>query len=676
MRRSRLHLLGVALCAATLHHAAAADDTVAAGDLPAVASFFQTQQTSHAALSPKGGYVAVVTVLDDGSQALVIRDTADLKQIKVVSRVDPETGVFYATHWINENRIGFTLKNMRLNFETNLDEFAVDRDGGNHRHLISGNWSHNNEAPTGSMLTSRVLTADYAFHSAANDGSDDILVKKYRWNNTDLGPASSRLYRFNTRTLRLNTIFEGAQPEASDEWITDANAVPRVVLSEVKGRCIASYRQPAATGWTEIDNGVCHESRRFVPMFFDGADTLYVQASHNGYAALFRYDLKTMALDKEPTVAAAGFDIHGTAEIDYPTKRLIGIHLETDAETTVWFNARMKADQAKIDAALPATINTVLCGADCLGSPVLLIRSASDRQPPQYVLYTRATGAVIGLGSSHPDLKPAQMGPRSFHHYTARDGRAIPAYVTLPSAKATGPRPAVVLVHGGPNVRGGAWEWDQEAAFLASRGYVVIQPEFRGSTGFGLAHFAAGWKQWGGTMQDDLADAAQWAVKQGWADPKRIGIMGASYGGYATLMGLIKDPQVFRAGVEWAGVTDIKLMFTSSESDASQEALGYGMRTLIGDPDSEADAAMFRRNSPLLRAAELKQPLLMAHGGGDRRVPIAHASRFRDAIQAHNPNVTSLIYPKEGHGWRNEQTNIAFWQQVETFLDKHLKRAE
>jgi dienelactone hydrolase len=678
MRRSRLHLFAAALCAAALHHHAGAADNApaAASDLPAVASFFQTEQISLAALSPKGGYVAMVTMLDDGSQALVIRDTADLKQVKVVSRVEPETAVFYATHWITENRIGFTLKNMRLNFETNLDEFAIDRDGSNHKHLINGNWAHNNDAPTGSMLSSRVLTADYAFHGAANDGSDDILVKKYRWNHTDLGPASSRLYRLNTRTLRLSSTFEGAQPEASDEWITDANAVPRVVLSEVKGHCIASYRRPDATSWTEIDNGVCYENRRFAPRFFDGADTLYVQASHKGYAALFRYDLKTMKMDQEPTVETAGFDFRGTAEIDYPTKRLIGIHLETDADTTVWFNARMKADQAKIDAALPATVNTVLCGADCLGSPVLLIRSASDRQPPQYVLYTRATGAVIGLGSSHPDLKPAQMGPRSFHHYTARDGRSIPAYVTMPTGKATGPRPAVVLVHGGPYVRGGSWEWDQEAAFLASRGYVVIQPEFRGSTGFGVAHFEAGWKQWGGAMQDDLADAAQWAVKQGWADPKRIGIMGASYGGYATLMGLIKDPQIFRAGVEWAGVTDIKLMFTSSESDASQEDLGYSMRTLIGDPDSEADAAMFRRNSPLLRAAELKQPLLMAHGAGDRRVPIAHASRFRDAIKAHNPNVTSLIYVDEGHGWRNEKTNIAFWQQVETFLDKHLKRAD
>lgn len=152
--------------------------------------------------------------------------------------------------------------------------------------------------------------------------------------------------------------------------------------------------------------------------------------------------------------------------------------------------------------------------------------------------------------------------------------------------------------------------------------------------------------------------------------------MGASYGGYATLMGLIKHPQVFRAGVEWAGVTDIQLMFTSTESDASEENLGYSMRTLIGDPDSEADAEMFRKNSPLLRAAELKQPLLMAHGVDDRRVPLEHARRFGSAVKANNGNVTTIYYDNESHGWRNEKNRIDFWKQVEAFLDKNLKNAQ
>ena len=676
MRHFRFHRLALWLATAAFCHGATAAEDTAASAPPAVASFFQTSQISHVALSPNGGYVAMAVMLPDGKQALVIRNTADPKQATVITKVDPEAVAFHAIHWVNEKRVGFTLKNMHLNLETNLDEFAVDRDGANQRHLINGNWAHHSEAATGSLLTSRELTADYAYFGATHDGSDDVLVEKYRWNNVDMAPSASRLFRLNTRNGQLSAAFEGTQPDASRAWITDANAVPRVVLSVRKGRCIASYRKPDATTWTEIDNGVCFKDKRFTPLFFDGADTLYVKSQYKGYEALFRYDLKAMAMDAEPTVEAPGFDFRGAPVIDYPTKRLIGIHTETDAETTVWFNARMKADQAKVDAALRGATNTILCHGDCLGSPVLLISSSSDRQPTQYVLYTRATGAVVGLGSTHPDLQPAQMGRRSFHHYTARDGRSIPAYVTLPAVKASGPQPAVVLVHGGPYVRGASWEWDDEAAFLASRGYVVIQPEYRGSTGFGPAHFEAGWKQWGGAMQDDLADAAKWAVKQGWADARRVGIMGASYGGYATLMGLIKDPQIFRAGVEWAGVTDIGLMFTSTESDASQENLGYSMRTLIGDPDNEADAAMFRRNSPQLRAAELKQPLLMAHGAGDSRVPLAHARSFRDAIKSHNANVTSIVYDDEGHGWRKEKTRIAFWQQVETFLDKNLKHAE
>ncbi|MES2159697.1 MAG: alpha/beta fold hydrolase [Pseudomonadota bacterium] len=650
-------------------------DGHAADAAPAVASFFDTPQVSQAALSPKGGYVAITVMLPGGVQALAVRDTGNLTKVSVVAKTAIERAAITSIHWINENRIGFTVKNLDNEFEGNLDEFAIDRNGDNRVHLIAGNWGHQ-QKQIGSNMVNRTLTAEYAYHGVTHDGSDDILVERYMWNNTDLAPDHSRLMRLNTRTQSLRSAFEGAQPPAVHAWLTDGNDVPRVVTSQVKGHCIASYRNVDDTSWTEISNGVCYQDQRFVPLFFDGADTLYVRANYKGYAALFRYNLKTMKMDAEPFVETPGYDFNGGPEVDRVTRKLLGIHLRTDAGTTAWLDPTLKAEQARIDAALPGTINTVHCAQDCAASPVLLIASNSDRQPLQFILYTRASGALVGLGGTHPDLKPAEMGRRSFHRYAARDGRSIPVYVTLPAAKAGGPQPAVVLVHGGPMVRGGSWEWDAQAAFLASRGYVVIQPEFRGGTGFGADHFRAGWKQWGGTMQDDLADAARWAAKQGWADPRRVAIMGASYGGYATLMGLIKDPAVFRCGVEWAGVTDIKLMFTSTESDASKENLGYSMRRLIGDPDNAADADMLRQNSPLLRAAELKQPLLMAHGLKDLRVPIEHAKSFAAAVKVHNPNVTSIIYSDEGHGWRHPENSIAFWKQVETFLDQNLKHAE
>ena len=231
----------------------------------------------------------------------------------------------------------------------------------------------------------------------------------------------------------------------------------------------------------------------------------------------------------------------------------------------------------------------------------------------------------------------------------------------------------VVLVHGGPWVRGGEWEWEPQSQFLASRGYVVIEPEFRGSVGFGFKHFRSSWKQWGLTMQDDVADAAQWAIKQGYADPKRVCIAGASYGGYATLMGLIRNPELFRCGVEWVGVTDIDLMYSITWSDASDRWKRYGMPRMVGD--RKQDAAQLAATSPIKLADKVTQPLLMAYGGVDERVPIEHGTQFRDAVRKTNQKVEWVVYADEGHGWLLPANRIDFWTRVERFLDKNLKNA-
>jgi len=652
--------------------ALSAAPTFAAAPLPPIASFFETPRIDMVALSPKGRHVAMAIILPDGKQAIVVRDTVNPQKATMLAEFEANEVGVYDIHWINEKRLGYTVKNFYKRDRSFLDELAVDIDGENQRYLINGDW----EVPRAQLksnIVSRTLQPEYRYFGDIADDSDDILVEKAIWSATDRGAKSTRLFRLNTRTQYLGPAFEGSQPPTIYTWRTDQDGAPRSVSSQVKGRCITYYRTPDATQWTEIDSGSCLQDKRFTPLGFDGGNNMYVQAAYNGQAALFRYDLKTMKLDQQPLVETPGFDFNGSLEFDQKTRRLVGVHLQTDAGTSVWFDATLKAAQASIDAALPGTINQFTCPSDCLGSPVLLVRRGSDRRPTEYLLYHRDTGVLTGLGSSHPGIKLAQMGQRSFHHYHARDGRAIPAYVTLPPGKPAVAAPTIVLVHGGPSVRGGFWNWDDEAQFLASRGYVVIQPEFRGSAGFGADHLEAGFKQWGGAMQDDLADAAQWAVKQGWADRSRIAIMGGSYGGYATLMGLIKDPQIFRTGVSWAGVTDLGLMFTSVMSDASEESRSYSMRSVIGDPD--ADAEMFRKNSPLQRAAELKQPLLLVHGAKDSRVPIEHAARFYSAVKMNNPNVRLITYSEEGHGWMYESTRLAFWKEVEAFLDTNLKQA-
>jgi dipeptidyl aminopeptidase/acylaminoacyl peptidase len=264
------------------------------------------------------------------------------------------------------------------------------------------------------------------------------------------------------------------------------------------------------------------------------------------------------------------------------------------------------------------------------------------------------------------------MAHKKMVRYKARDGLEIPAWLTVPQGAGKN-LPLVVLVHGGPYLRGGDWSWDAESQFLASRGYAVLQPEFRGSTGFGLRHFNAGIKQWGLKMQDDIADGARWAVAQGYADSKRICIAGASYGGYATLMGLIKDPDLYKCGVDWMGVTDINLMYSPgwfTVTDTSEESKQYNMPVMIGDP--EKDAEQLTATSPLQHAARLKQPLLMAYGGEDKRVPLKHGSKFYSAVKETNPNVEWIEYEDEGHGWSLPKNRIDFWQRVEQFLDKQI----
>ena len=172
-------------------------------------------------------------------------------------------------------------------------------------------------------------------------------------------------------------------------------------------------------------------------------------------------------------------------------------------------------------------------------------------------------------------------------------------------------------------------------------------------------------------MQDDIADAAAWAIKQGYADPRRVCIGGADYGGYATLMGLIRQPGLYRCGVEWVGVTDINLLYSITWSDLPEEWKEYGLPVLVGDP--KKDAAQLAATSPIQQAGRIKQPLLMAHGGADRRVPIEHGRLMRDALRKHNAEVEWIQYLDEGHGWMLQANDVDFWGKVELFLDKNLK---
>ena len=253
------------------------------------------------------------------------------------------------------------------------------------------------------------------------------------------------------------------------------------------------------------------------------------------------------------------------------------------------------------------------------------------------------------------------------YDYRARDGLPIMAYVTLPKGREAKALPLIALIHGGPWARD-RWGFNAEVQMLAAMGYAVMQPQFRGSTGFGSEHLKKSYGQWGLAMQDDITDGVQSLVTQGTVDPKRVCIMGASYGGYATMMGLVKDPGLYRCGVNLLGVTN--LFYHASSGRSHDPELNYVLDTWVGDPVKLRD--QFTATPPALQPQHITAPAYMVYGKKDRRVPVVHGREMRDALQKHGKAHEYVELEYEEHGFSSEAVQVDVYKGVQAFLRKHI----
>ncbi|MBC3872746.1 alpha/beta fold hydrolase [Undibacterium flavidum] len=616
-------------------------------------------------LSPDGKSLAMLTAMKNGRVQLVSMDL-DTKKSKIVAGFsDVDISEF---HWVNSKRLVFkttdnTVATGELRYNPGL--FAVNVDGSELRTLIER--LQGGRMTTGTKIQKRILPAESYFYAVdLRLNSESIFVAQPVWAAiNDL--RALNLISLNTNTGKAEFL---SRPGDSRSWLVDYDGKPKVsVISEGSKEKIMYYDEQNDR-WEVISESDKY-SGKFTPLELGPDGTLYVVARKTqDTSSLYRFDLKTKAVDDQAIVSVAGYDFSGHLIFDRTSKKLLGVSYLNDARSTYWLDENMLAMQKKIDELLPATINQLSIARDGL-SRYVAVRSYSDVQPQIYAIYDTQDGKLELIGHSHPKINAKTMAIQDMVRYPARDGLQIPAYLSLPKGDKNKNLPMVVLVHGGPFIRGAKWEWDAQVQFLASRGYAVLQPEFRGSTGFGFKHFKAGWKQWGLSMQDDLADAAKWAIAQGIADPKRICIAGASYGGYASLMGIANHPELFQCAVNWVGVTNIPLLYESSwTNDYSAEWQNYGMPSMIGDPIK--DAEQLRNTSPVNLAAKITKPLLLAYGGVDRRVPIAHGEQFYAEVSKHNTKVEWIKYPEEGHGWKLERTRLDFWLRVENFLQENI----
>lgn len=631
---------------------------------PPAFDFVRSAQISSVAVSPSSTHAAMLVTNDKGRQVAVVVDLTRPDQKRVLAAYGDVD--ILDVRWINDRRLVYQAYEEGASKERDkAGTFAIDLDGRNERQLIS--WRSDTQSAS-SGIRARILTYGWVYWKAAADGSSDVFV--YRVREGQKGFAARELARLNTEDGRVTRINED-QPEGVDSWVLDDSGALRVVSASMNGIQRMYWKPTATAAWELLEEHPELDAANIHPHYIEGDGTLIVSTSANrDTSAIYTYDPRTRKLSAEPLVAVNGFDVAGGLLTDPSKRQLIGVRVQADKTRHVWFDDGLNAAQRTVDASLPkGRTNTLLCG-HCIGAQRFVVHSGSDQQPAEYYLFDVKERRLTPLGAQRPWLPEATQGTRTFHRIAARDGLMLPVVVTHPpKAAADKPLPTVLLVHGGPWVRGTDLGWSAEPQFLASRGYRVLEVDFRGSTGLGNKHFQAGWRNWGTTMQDDLADTVAWAGREGLTDLARVCIYGASYGGYAALMNPIRYPDLYRCAISHVGVTDPLLLFSDRWSDIGEQSRNYSMKTLIGDP--EKDAEMLRQASPLHRAAELKLPVMIVQGRLDRRVEPVHADRFVSAARRAGVDVERHDY-EDGHGFYVIANHVDFLGKLEAFLAKHL----
>lgn len=459
-------------------------------------------------------------------------------------------------------------------------------------------------------------------------------------------------------------VVEKARPDVWD-WFADKDGVVRAGVAYEGRRWTVWYRDAAGQPLRKIRGKFAKEDDSSVDRFIfgRGGDSAWVLTNERtGRFAVYKYDLKT---------GATGEAIFEHPEVDVDdvfydpiTGEIDGVEYTDDRSRAHWINPEQKALQAKLDKALPGAVNATVAFSD--DDKRVLVWSGTASDPGQYFLLDRTQSKMHAVISPYGRIDPEQLAPVKAVKYQARDGLALPAYLTLPKGRDPKGLPLIVLPHGGPFARDD-WSYDPLVQFLANRGYAVLQPQFRGSTGYGKDFVSRGYGQIGKKMQDDLDDGVDWLARSGQIDPRRVCIVGASYGGYAAMWAATRNPERYRCAASWAGVSDLKSQLSFDRKLFSATRYFREWRTKVGG-EGKVDLAAV---SPASFADRIRVPLLIAHGEADRTVPVKQSRVMVAALTKAKANVTSAFYKDSGHDFGSAADFQDFLSRLEAFLAKH-----
>jgi dipeptidyl aminopeptidase/acylaminoacyl peptidase len=470
------------------------------------------------------------------------------------------------------------------------------------------------------------------------------------------------MYRINL-TTGAETL-DTENPGDVEEWYADTAFVIRAALAanEHDGSRTVRVRDTATAPWRDLITWPFGERGSFVGFSPDGQGCYVTSSLGSDVTRLVKLDL---ASGREMEVVASDPRCDVGTVLKHPVTGALQA-VSFNYLRTAWtvLDPSVAPDFAALAAVRDGDFEIV--SRDRTDATWVVAYTVDDG-PLTWYLYDRRTRQASKLFASQPALEATPLAKMQPVTITARDGRAMPSYLTLPVGVPGRRLPMVLDVHGGPWSRD-TWGYSGTVQWLANRGYAVLQVNFRASSGFGKAHLNAGNAQWGQTMQDDLTDAVRWAIAKGYADPRRVAIMGGSYGGYATLAGLAFTPELYACGVDIVGPSNLRTLLSTIPP-----YWAVGRREMVMRMgEVEADSLFNHRISPLFHAERIRAPLLIGQGQNDPRVNVRESDQIVAAMRAHGLPVEYLLYKDEGHGFARPQNRLDFYGRAEQFLARHL----
>lgn len=472
-------------------------------------------------------------------------------------------------------------------------------------------------------------------------------------------------YRLDIKTGDMEMLAEN--PGNIQSWIFDHNGRLRAAIAIVDGiNSQILYRETEKDEFTPVLTTNFKET--VSPMFFtfDNKNVYALSNLGRDKVAVVVFDIKN-GKELEVLYENPDYDISG---LYYSRKRkvLTSASYQSYKRERHFFDEKTKGLFNKLTEHLPGY--EIGISAYNKAEDVFIVRTYSDRSLGSYYIYDEKNDDMDKIVDVSPWIDENEMATVNPITYTSRDGLKIHGYLTLPKGynmETAENLPVVVNPHGGPWARD-SWGFNSEVQFLANRGYAVFQMNFRGSTGFGREFWEASFKQWGLSMQDDITDGVNWLIEKGIADEDRIAIYGASYGGYATLMGIVKDPNLYAAAVDYVGVSNL-FTFMKTIPPYWEPYLDM-MYEMVGHP--EKDSAYMAANSPVLQVDKIETPLFIAQGANDPRVNKAESDQMVEALKERGITVEYMVKENEGHGFYNEENRFDFYREMEKFLGENL----